>query len=186
MKKIIIIILIIGFHANAQFNIPIEQKLNYTLSRTYQNHYFNDINGVFNKFLGDWKYETATNKVEISIYKAEYREGGIGNSFDDELYIEFKFTQNGLVIFDTTNNESRTYFISGLRFETPTNTNKYRLLYLEPTQQQFKAYQYVDIEYIPNTSSGQPQLNWVVFSDPKSVNYIPLIMPMNMVLTKLP
>ena len=185
MKKLIIIILFIGFQANAQFNIPVEQMQTYLLNRTSNYHYFKDINGVFNKFVGNWRYENGTDLVEISIYKAEYREGGIVNSFDDELNIEFKFTQNGAVIFNTFG-ENRTYYISGLRFQIPSNTNKYRLLYLEPTQKPLKAYQYVDIEYIPNTSGGQPQLNWDVSSDPKSVSYIPPIMPLNMVFTKLP
>jgi hypothetical protein len=185
MKNLAIVLLLISFQAKAQSNLPIEQKVNYTRSSTYQNHYFKDINGVFDKFLGSWKYENATDLLEIRIYKAEFRDTGGQNFYDDELYIEFKYTQNGAVIFNTFG-ENRTYYISGLRFQVPSNTNKYRLLYLEPSQRQFKAYQYVDIEYIPNTIGGQPQLNWLVFSDPKSIDYLHPIMPMNMVFTKLP
>lgn len=185
MKKLIIIILFIGFQANAQFNIPVEQMQTYLLNRTSNNHYFKDINGVFDKFIGNWKYENATDLVEISIYKQESRAGGIGNSFDDELYIEFKFTQNGVVIFDTFS-ENRTYFISGIYFKDPYNTNKYHLLYREPTQKYFKARQYLDIEFIPNTTGGQPQLSWTVSYEPTSIDPLPPIMPMNMIFTKLP
>ena len=185
MKKLALILLLMSSKTKAQSNVPVEQSVNYYLSNNYENHYFKDINGTFDKFIGNWKYENATDLVEISIYKQESRAGGIGNSFDDELYIEFKFTQNGVVIFDTFS-ENRTYFISGLRFEIPTNTNKYHLLYREPTQKYFKARQYLDIEFIPNTTGGQPQLSWTVSYEPTSIDPLPPIMPMNMIFTKLP
>jgi hypothetical protein len=116
MKKLALILLLMSSKTKAQSNVPVEQSVNYYLSNNYENHYFKDINGTFDKFIGNWKYENATDLVEISIYKQESRAGGIGNSFDDELYIEFKFTQNGVVIFDTFS-ENRTYFISGIYFK---------------------------------------------------------------------
>jgi hypothetical protein len=178
MKNIIItIILFVGLHANAQYIIPIEQMANYTRSNTEYNHYFKDVNHQFDKFLGNWKYETTSELVEITIYKEEGID--LGSLYTvDALYVEFKFTQNGNFIFDTFSPD-RSYLITGTMFRFPDNTNKYHFLYKEPFQEEYDSFQWLDVKYIPN-SPGEPQLKWDVHIND---TYTPQ-MPLNMIFTK--
>ena len=185
MKNIIItIILLFGLKGIAQYNIPVEQFYNYDYSN-FNNHYFKDINGVLNKFIGNWKYQTATDLVKITIYKDEGHDNGSGY-LSDELQLKFRYTNNGTVIYDTfIENSSR--YILGLYFKFPNDTNKYHLFYEEPGQDRQGRFQYLDIEYIPNNTGGQPQLNWVIYTElSAAAGENPPIMPLNMVFTKQP
>jgi hypothetical protein len=123
MKNIIVtIILISGLQVNAQYIIPVEQMTTYLLNHNYENHYFKDVNGVLNKFVGNWKYETTSEKLEIEIYKLENINNGGGSRYQDEIELRFRYTINGIVMFDTFNSNTNLYII-GLRFDIPTNTN---------------------------------------------------------------
>jgi hypothetical protein len=186
MKNIIsIIIVFFCIQASAQYIIPVEQFYNYDHTNV-MNHYFKDVNGVFDKFLGDWKYETSTDKVEITIYKFEDDDDHGMMYLEDEIYIEFKYTQNGVVIYNTFG-ANKSNWIFGLYFKYPTNTDKYHLMYQEPGQDRRSMPQYLDIEYIPNTTGGQPQLNWSIYTELSAADGedVPKI-PLNMVFTKLP
>ena len=180
MKNIIIIIAVfVGLKTNAQYIVPVEQFTNYSYTNTENHHYFKDVNNQFDKFIGNWKYETVTDKVEITIYKEE--EVDLGSFYVvDNLYIEFKYTQNGSVIFDTFS-PNRSYLIGGGKFRFPNDTNKCHFLYTEPTQEEYDSFQWLDVEYIPNLS-GQSQLKWEVHINDR---YTPQ-MPLNMIFTKQP
>ncbi|WP_395062244.1 DUF6705 family protein [Flavobacterium sp.] len=184
MKNIIkIITIIISLQLNAQTTTPVEQMMTFIRNNNEQNHYFKDVNGVFDKFIGNWKYETATEKVELLIVKVEMVNGQ--NYYEDVINILFKYTKNNVVIFDTISSNIN-YYIFGEGFWEIDNFNKHHFRYWEPNQDRFGIYQTVDIEYIP-VNVGQPQLNWVAKYEPKdSYTASPPEMPMNMVFTKLP
>lgn len=184
MKNILtMIIVFISFNANSQYIVPVEQIYNYDHTNI-SNHYFKDINNVLDKFVGNWKYQTTNDLIEITIYKDVDINCG-GSYRKDDLHIELRYTQNGNIIYDTFAPEP-SYLISGLRFQLPTNTNKYHFMYQEPGQDKRGMRQYLDIEYIPNTSGGQPQLNWSIYTELSSNDGedVPRI-PLNIVFTKL-
>lgn len=105
---------------------------------------------------------------------------------DSQLNLNFRYTRNGAVVFDTYATNVNT-FILGLRFNTSTNTNVYRFLYSEPGQDTQGFTQYMDLEYIPAVNGGQPQLHWVVYSElSAAAGENPPQMPMDMILTKVP
>ena len=47
--------------------IPLEEKLG--TDNNSGIYYFKDVNHVLDKFMGTWKYETATESLEITFYK---------------------------------------------------------------------------------------------------------------------
>lgn len=182
MKKILILLILISFKFNAQTIIPLEDARTHFASGTASNKYFKDINGHLNKFLGQWKYETAVDKVEITITKIENRDCG-SLHYEDELIIRCKYTKNLIVEFDTHLPNSPNQ-IFGLYFNDPSNTNKYRFLYNEPNFNPLNRY-YLNIQYLGINGAGLPQLQWVTYFDLVEVEPNTARLPLNMVFTKV-
>ncbi|ALM21284.1 hypothetical protein AAT17_08615 [Nonlabens sp. MIC269] len=145
MKNLIILLLLlIPVSLYAQTIIPIEQ-LSSQLKREDTPKYFKDVNGIYDKFLGDWKYEDPSNSstyLEISIIKLE-RQPSL-NHFYDEIYIEFEYVENGNTVYDssTYSDERVKSMISGLiKISNPFNT-VCLMSYNEPTNipWSYKAY----------------------------------------------
>lgn len=184
MKKIIILLILISFKINAQTIIPLEEARTHFISQTFNNKYFKDVNGHLNKFLGQWKYETAIDKVEITILKRENENRGY---FEDNLEVRCKYTKNGIVEFDThapsINGVSNRMF--GGLFDEPTNLNKYRLLYYEPNFGPLNKY-YLNIQYVLAPLGGLPQLQWTTSFEPAELDPAPPRLPLNMLFTKVP
>lgn len=182
-KIITVLILNVSF---AQTIIPIEQRKN-TTEIDGETYYYKDVNGVYNKFLGNWKYQNSTTNptkiVEITFYKREMVESGMGGYYD-EIFARIKYTENGVVIYNTfPDNQpilnTRDYNIFGSSFKEPNNTNKLNLNYYnEPGLGGKTGW----LNLIYNNSSGVETLNWKVmtFRDPNN----PFKMPYNMVLIK--
>lgn len=186
MKKIIILLILISFKINAQTIIPLEDRLSHILTQTYNNRYFKDVNGHLNKFIGQWKYETAIDKVEITILKRDNEDCG-GRYFKDNLEIRCKYTKNGIVEFDTNapqdiNDYNR--MLGGL-FDEPTNVNKYQFLYSEPNFNPLNKY-YLNIQYVLAPLGGLPQLQWTTSFEPAELDPAPPRLPLNMLFTKVP
>ena len=182
MKKIIIIIAFLNcFQFFAQEAVPVENFGNYDYSNV-NGKYFKDTNQIMNKFVGIWIYDNGIKRVEISIFKDESVNTG-GGYYKDEFYVKFKYTENGVVVFNTLEQDQK-HFISGGGFWYPDNTNKYRLLYLEPGQPSGDNYQYLVIEYLPDPSGGMPHMTWNTHLEPRT-NY-PILpqMPLQMLFTK--
>jgi len=183
MKNIILIILgAIGFYSNAQVIKPMEQESIYKSDEVGKNYYYKDINGVLNKFLGNWKYQNGAEIVEIYIFKIANTDYGVFNR--DELCIQFKYTKNGVILINTINNNGYNYLISGGRFKNPQNTNQLHFMYLEPGQDFENKHQWLDIEYL-STLNG-PQLHWVAFFEAFTIETLAPKMPLNMIFIKQP
>lgn len=161
MKKIFYITLLaLTSQIKAQEIVAVEDKINIdAYQRTGK--YFKDINGVFDKFVGNWKYlDNPTNPtkiLEVTFYKIEnYSFSGYNRDF---LYAHYKYSENGIEIYNTENLGK--YFIYGGQFRDSQNVNKYNMIYDEPTEAS-KALRYnFNIEYLPN-GGGTPQLQWDV------------------------
>ena len=102
MKNIIKIALLLAtIMSYSQEIVPIEDKLNYDPFEQPKK-YYKDVNGVFNKFIGTWKWQnTTTNPTktfEITFYKHEMRDQG-GISYTDFITSKFKYIENGVEIF---------------------------------------------------------------------------------------
>ncbi|WP_167342655.1 DUF6705 family protein [Nonlabens sp. SY33080] len=145
MKRLIILILIlITGKLAAQTIVPIENETQ-SLFMGRESIYFKDVNGVYNKFLGSWKYQDPSNSntvLEINVVKSEREK--YGKHFIDEIYIEFKYVENGTVIYDSSNYtlEMKKRTISGsISLTNPFNT-VCSLIYFEPTNipWSYKAY----------------------------------------------
>ena len=100
-KIIVILTASVGY---AQDNIvPIEETY---LHNPFEQPkvYYKDINGVFNKFIGTWKWQDLPNNptkvFQITFYKNEMRDEG-SISFTDELVSKFQYISNGTVIYNT-------------------------------------------------------------------------------------
>ena len=164
MKNIfhILLLLAISFQVNAQETLPVEDSKYYNIIES-KNKYFKDVNGVFDKFVGTWKYQddpiNPTKILEVTFYKLESRHNGTSNATKDCLSATYKYYENGILIYDIDNPDSQ--LIYGGQFRDPTDTNKYHLLYGEPNSNTRKFYYNFNIEYLLN-SGGTPQLKWDV------------------------
>jgi len=177
-----LILLIITLQSSAQIIIPIEQEKNYNSLENSNSYYYKDINGVFNKFIGRWKYQTGNEVVELLIFKLEKH--NFGNYFQDQICIQFKYTKNGVILINTLNNSAYNYLISGGRFKNPNNVNQIHFIYLEPNQDFENKHQWLDIEYL-STLNG-PQLHWVAFFEAFTIETLAPKMPLDMVFVKQP
>lgn len=181
------LILIINF-SFGQTIVPIEDRKT-TTEIEGNTYYYKDVNGEFNKFLGDWKYQDdATNPtkiVEISFYKREM-EDAFGGNFDDEIFARIKYIENGIVIYNTFPAlqpalNKRDWNIFGGYFTEPTNTNKLNLSnYSEPGLGGSTGKLYLNYT---NTGSEE-QLHWKVFTWRDSNGEGSFRMPYEMTLIK--
>lgn len=140
MKYILTTILVLTSLGFYQTIVPIEQRKN-TDETNGTVYYFKDVNGVFDKFLGNWKYQdqptNPTKVVEITFYKREMVKTGF-SGFKDEIFARIKYTENGVVIYDTfpalqPSLNRRDHNISGGSFSEPNNTNLLNIgYYSEP------------------------------------------------------
>ena len=184
MKKTVIIVIFLScYKLFAQTIVPVEQMGNYNLASLTNKTYFKDVNNVMEKYLGSWFFDNGIKRVEINIYKFEDTNYRGSDFIKDEFYIEFKYTENGTVQFDTMGQDQK-YFIAGGGFWWPEYPDKYRLLYNEPGQNWSDNYQYLIIEYLPDASGGVPHLSWNVHVEPlREYPTLPQ-MPLNMTFTK--
>ncbi|MBU2923099.1 hypothetical protein KO504_17260 [Winogradskyella psychrotolerans] len=163
-----IILLLIINYSFGQTIVPIEDRKT-TIEVEGNTYYYKDVNGEFNKFLGDWKYQNnATNPtkiVEISFFKREMDRVGTGG-YEDEIFARIKYTENDIIIYNTFPVlqpvlNTRDWNIFGGYFTDPTNTNKLKLgYYSEPgiggTTGQLEL-NYSDL-------GNEEQLHWKVFT----------------------
>jgi len=66
--------------------------------------YYKDVDNDFDKFVGEWKWENGTNSLTIVLQKKEYLYDSNENFYEDLIIGEYKYVQNGLVIYDTLHN----------------------------------------------------------------------------------
>lgn len=164
MKKIIyILFLLSNLLTQAQDIVPKEQEKQYLSNGDFQNKYFKDVNGHLNKFVGTWKWQdnllNPTKLLEITFYKVLNIDAG--GYFEDKLHSTFKYSENGVEIYNTENSINK-YILGGL-FSFPNNLNKLRLYYSEPSIATNGFRFSFHIEYLPSTTSaGIPQLKWDV------------------------
>jgi hypothetical protein len=186
MKKILyLILLVIASKLKAQEIIQVEVQ-KYFNAYESRGKYFKDVNGVFDKFIGNWRYEdnptNPTKVLDVTFYKVERDD--TGGYFEDYLVGTYKYYENGEEIYNSDNYNGK--LIYGVLFRDPQNTNKYHLIYNEPTQAS-KALRYnFNIEYLFN-NGGIPQLKWdveVVLEVAEGAQ-LPRI-PQHIVLTKQP
>ena len=85
--------------------VPVEDRYEYD-SFEQPKKYFKDVNGVFNKFMGTWKWQNATTNptktFEITFYKQEMRDEA-GICYTDFITSKFKYIENGIEIYNTYN-----------------------------------------------------------------------------------
>jgi hypothetical protein len=165
---------------------PIETQKNYSLAMS-KGKYFKDINGVFNKFLGKWKYQNTsinpTEIVEIVFYKQEMEP--VSGFYEDWLYARFKYTKNGQVVFNNLialMGSPPPLYIFGGFFKDPANTNKIFLQYGQPTAMNDKRKDWLNLEYLPGTPA---KLSWKMEWYPLDENVTAPEMPATMTLTKV-
>lgn len=183
MKNILkfIIAILITNYSYSQNIIPIEERKNTIVDCYNEEYYFKDINGVLNKFLGNWKFEDNTQKVEISFYLRTYERGLNDRFHDDEIYGKIKFTKNNVVIYDTFASNGGTYNnIKGSSFTDTNNLNKLNLYYMEPGLRGDTGR--LEIEYQYN--SGNPILLWHLKSH-RSLTINPFQIPYQLTLNKI-
>jgi len=161
--------------------IPLEERIE-LVENPSNTYYYKDVNGALNKYVGTWKYETSTEVFEITFSLNIH--SSAGKDFKDELISKFKYTRNGVVIYNTYTS-LRNYNISGGFFKFPNNTNKIKLYYSEPDVTYRTIQSQLELEYVPSTTlGGANTLIWKrkIFQD--SPTPPPFELPKNMTLVK--
>ncbi|MDH7446343.1 DUF6705 family protein [Aquimarina sp. 2201CG14-23] len=194
MKAILkICILVFTIQSYAQIIIPAE-KFGSTENenKTSSSYYYKDVNGVFNKFLGTWRYQTSTELFEITFRKKEREKTGMGY-YEDYIVSRYKYIKNGQTIYNTYNQgiisvaqeNDDDYYVFGSGIKS-SELNSIQLLYDEPDLE-------IDFDgrlvltYNPVTQ----KLEWKVTSlskpDPNNPNkrITPFKVPTRMTLTKV-
>ncbi len=136
MKALLnILIVIIGLQGIAQTEIPLENYYSpENDDKESSAYYYKDSNGVLDKFLGTWRYQSDTELFEITFIKIIKKRTGMGY-YNDELISKYKYIKNGQTVYDTytmtptTNNPD--YFVSGNRIKKE-DLNTITLAYNEP------------------------------------------------------
>ena len=150
-------------------------------------YYYKDINHDLDKFLGTWTFQDTNSELIVTFYFNEHHD--LGGAYYDEIYAKFKYTENGVVIYDTLldNSESIKRQISGGSMYDDT-LNKVTLYYREPTNIPYRGEWKPDLnlELLPcNTLGCTPQLKWDLHWGRASENDPwPFKIPSNMVLDK--
>ncbi|WP_298153934.1 DUF6705 family protein [Flavobacterium sp.] len=176
------IILLFLNSAFSQNVVPIEDRYNTTLQNG-QSYYFKDVNGVFDKFIGTWKYVDGTQTTEIAFFKREHVSSGSEN-FHDELYARIKYIKNGTVVYNTfpattPANLYRDHNIYGSSINASDVNRMFRMHYSEPGKGGPSGV--LSIEYFED--GGTSKLNWKALS-PETTNTFKI--PSAMVLIKQP
>lgn len=87
-----------GFSYAQETVVSIEERIELNTSPT-TTYYYKDVNGVLDKYLDTWKYENSTKIFEITFTKRIHEDHG--GDYIDELTSKFKYTRNGVVIYNT-------------------------------------------------------------------------------------
>ena len=146
--------------------------------------YYKDINHLFDKFLGNWKYQNTPSNptviVEIQLYKQERVDHG-GSYFSDEIYGRVKLTKNGQVVFNTLNSPGISDYLTGISVNQE-NNNKLFLSYDEPIPPYGNYKCYAHAVYAATTPA---QLTWDMDCYAIEANAVLPQLPRDMVLTKI-
>ena len=175
--------------------IPIENmEGNIDLSKENK-PYYKDVNGVLNKFLGTWKYQSNNELFEITFIKVEKYIGG--NYDKDRLTSRFKYIEDGELVYNTypSNTSGRDgtpvaldpsadyYAFGGIIRNT--NLNKIELEYDEPGITLNGSYpQQLILTYNPDTGKS----HWKIKAPSVIRNgeeVYPYRVPSDMILTKV-
>ncbi len=167
---IIAVFLVVNLKTYSQEIIPIENEFDTDDDRGY----FKDVNGVLDKFTGEWEFTDATHYFKIKFYKIEYVNypSWNGNYIFDELrsFMLYKELQGGnwVTIYNTypasysatdLANQNFNNFTSIRGNTTWHNDNKVTLFYYEPSPTCSRINEQ-ELILIYSSSSGSPQLNW--------------------------
>ncbi|MDH7446346.1 DUF6705 family protein [Aquimarina sp. 2201CG14-23] len=170
MKAILkILIVVFAIQGYSQTIIPLENFENIeNRIKTTSDYYYKDVNGVLDKFLGTWRYQTANELFEITFTKSERISTGMGY-YIDELNSKYKYIKNGEEVFNTyspiqPSGSAVSQYISG-RAIKKSDLNDISLSYHEPDDVGFHG-QRLELKYIPLTQ----KLNWyvdaILYDDP--------------------
>ncbi|MDH7446345.1 DUF6705 family protein [Aquimarina sp. 2201CG14-23] len=170
MKAILkILIVVFAIQGYSQTIIPIEDyenPENYT--KTTSDYYYKDVNGVLDKFLGTWRYQTDNEFFEITFTKKTNHKSGMGY-YGDLLISRYKYKKNGVIIYDTypilqPAGKSPPRYVSG-SFIRNTDLNTIKLLYNEPDDVGDYGQQLI-LKYIPLTQKLNWYLDAILYDDP--------------------
>ncbi len=117
MKKILII-LYITFSTFIYAQSPIVSLTTYDVYEDYvENIYIKDIDGLFNPYIGTWKWTNGNDTLTITFQKVEQVFTSIGNYkyYKDDLVARYKYIQGNTIIINTLNNTKTDILISGYR-----------------------------------------------------------------------
>lgn len=171
MKKIFYILTVfflVSLRTYSQEIIPIENQFDYDNPFGH----FKDVNGILDKFTGEWEFTDATHYFKIKFYKIEDVVTFNGHDINDELrsFMFYKELQNGnwVTIYNTYPLSYSATDLTNQNFNNLTcihgnvswhNNNKVTLFYYEPSPTCSRIYEQ-ELILLYSSSSGSPQLNW--------------------------
>ena len=202
-KILIVSVLVLCFtYIKAQQVVPAEEKqsflLSYVETQYPDNIYFQDVNNVLDKYLGNWVYNDGTHYFEINVSLVENRQASFSGrtEFNDLLVIQYRYLESGVEVYNTLNDNER----FAMRMSYTYEDNRTNFHYEEPTNACVRAHNaYLRIDYLPEDSSNSiPEtLNWqrLYFSsvsgvadrcpDGTTTDDSPLLIPETMTLSRL-
>ncbi|MDH7446344.1 DUF6705 family protein [Aquimarina sp. 2201CG14-23] len=187
MKAILKILLVLfAIQSYGQEIIPIENMIGHLDLSREDKPYYKDVNGVLNKFLGTWKYETSTELFEITFRKIE--KYGRVDYYKDRLTSRYRYIKNGVVIYDTTSpiqaaDSYPDHNVFGGIIKN-TDLNKIKLQFDEP-EISFAGSNYLELTYNPVTQKLKWYVSAAMEPNENGVLVYPYKTPYLMTLTKV-
>ncbi|MDH7444083.1 DUF6705 family protein [Aquimarina sp. 2201CG14-23] len=187
MKAILKILLVLfAIQSYGQEIIPIENMIGHLDLSREDKPYYKDVNGVFNKFIGTWRYQTSNELFEITFTKITKEDSG--NYYEDQLTSRYKYIKNGEVIYDTMAmlqqaDSYPNYNVFGSKIKK-SDLNKIQLQFDEPDIR-FTGSNYLELTYNPVTQKLKWYVSAAMEPNENGVLVYPYKTPYLMTLTKV-
>jgi len=185
MKNTIIIsfILLVALSSKAQSPV-ISLTEYYTNNFPYsENIYIKDIEGLFNPFIGTWKWQDGNTSLTVLFFKTEmvYQNDSKVKRYRDKLYGKIRYVKNGREVFNTLINGGNTLEnrsgmpknnVMYFSFKDPVKAGKYGEVYITLLDNNTKIKFYlVNNEGPKSTFPGEPPFDWE-FSMPRRTEFV--------------
>jgi hypothetical protein len=118
MKQLFLLIAMIPFW-NCKAQSPILPLLSGDSGNIVQGAYYKDLDNVFDKFVGSWKYTNGSTSLIITFKKKTIFYNIYDDYYEDILVGEYKYIENGIEIVNTLPNLTINY------------SNQFNIIYLD-------------------------------------------------------
>lgn len=129
MKYLLFIILFSSRLLSQEIIMPVERKIELSYNNpNYENYVFKDINNVFEKFLGKWRFRDSLYDINLEIFKIFDKDNR-----QDAIYVNMRVIKGNDTLINTLPFTQENYITGGV-FENKKNLNKTTVFFSEITE----------------------------------------------------